>query len=417
MKRKGWVGVIVLAIVLVVVIVGTIIRNRKSSSAGVPYTTAIVERGNIEISVSATGTVDPVSKVEVKSKASGEIIAMPVEAGDLIKKGALIAKVDPTDVKNQYDQVKADLDVAVVAQKQAELDLKRQRELYDKGLSSDKELETAQMAAEKAQADGVRARVALNLASERLKDTVLRSPMDGIVLTKDVDKGQIISSGISSVSGGTTIATIADLSLVYIRSDVDETDIGKVKVGQTVRITPEAYPDSILEGKVESIAPQSKTVQNVTTFEVTCKVENRSGLLYSGMNVSSDIVAEGREDVLSIPVAAVKDFSELRTLGPKLGFKRPQRAEGGASASDTSKPRRGRGQNGKPGGKMVLVMNNGKIEPRRVEVGLRTLDRWEIKSGIAEGDDVLVIRSEKGSSSNALTSRMRRMGGIPGLSR
>jgi multidrug efflux pump subunit AcrA (membrane-fusion protein) len=146
-------------------------------------------------------------------------------------------------------------------------------------------------------------------------------------------------------------------------------------------------------------------------------VENKSGLLFSGMNVSTEVVADEREDVLSVPVSAVKDFSELRTLGPKLGLKRPQRAEGGASASDTSNPRRGRGQNGKPGGKMVLVMNNGKIEPRRVEVGLRTLDLWEIKSGIAEGDDVLVIRSEKGSSSDALTGRMRRMGSIPGLSR
>jgi len=413
MKRKAWIGIIVIAVVLV----GIGARIAKRPAKAPVYSTAKVERGRIEVSVSATGTVDPVTKVEIKSKASGEIIEMPVEAGDRIKKGALIAKVDPTDVRNQYDQAKADLDVAVVARKQAELDLKRQRELYDKSLSSDKDLETAQMAAEKAKADEVRARVALNLSSERLKDTVLRSPMDGIVLTKDVDKGQIISSGISSVSGGTTIATIADLSLVYIRSDVDETDIGKVKEGQTVHITPEAYPDSVLEGKVESIAPQSKTVQNVTTFEVTCKVENKSGLLFSGMNVSTDVVAEERGDVLSVPVAAVKDFSELRTLGPKLGLKRPQRAEGGASASDTSNPRRGRGQNGKPGGKMVLVMNNGKIEPRRVEVGLRTLDRCEIKSGLQEGDEVLVIRSEKGSNSDAFTGRMQRMGGIPGLRR
>jgi len=319
-------------------------------------------------------------------------------------------------VRNQYDQAKADLDVAVVARKQAELDLKRQRELYDKSLSSDKELETAQMAVEKAKADEVRARVALNLSSERLKDTVLRSPMDGIVLTKDVDKGQIISSGISSVSGGTTIATIADLSRVYIRSDVDETDIGKVSVGQKVRITPEAYPDSVLEGKVESIAPQSKTVQNVTTFEVTCKVENKSGLLFSGMNVSTDVVAEEREDVLSVPVAAVKDFSELRTLAPKLGLKRPQGHEGGAA--DSNARRRGQGHPGKTvGGKVVLVKVNGKIESRRVEVGLRTLDRCEIKSGLQEGDEVLVIRSEKGSNSDAFTGRMQRMGGIPGLRR
>jgi multidrug efflux pump subunit AcrA (membrane-fusion protein) len=258
--------------------------------------------------------------------------------------------------------------------------------------------------------------VALNLASERLKDTVLRSPMDGIVLTKDVDKGQIISSGISSVSGGTTIATIADLSLVYIRSDVDETDIGKVKKGQAVRITPEAYPDSVLEGKVESIAPQSKTVQNVTTFEVTCKVENKSGLLFSGMNVSTEVVAEEREDVLTVPLAAVKDFSELRTLGPKLGLKRPQKSEGGAAESKAR-----RGEHDRPdrsGGKMVLVKANGKIEPRRVETGLRNWDLCEITSGLTEGEEVLVIRSEAGlRGGDRFTRQMQRMGGIPGLRR
>ncbi len=414
MKRKAWIGVIVIAAVLV--ILGVVIRKGKGTPAGVAYTTAKVERGDIEISVSATGTVDPVSKVEVKSKASGEIIAMPVEAGDRIKKGALIARVDPTDVRNQYDQAKADLDVAVVSRKQAELDLKRQRELYEKGLSSDKELETAQLLAEKAQADGVRARVALNLASERLKDTVLRSPMDGIVLTKDVDKGQIISSGISSVSGGTTIATIADLSLVYIRSDVDETDIGKVKAGQTVRITPEAYPDSILAGRVESIAPQSKTVQNVTTFEVTCKVENKSGLLFSGMNVSTDVVAEERENVLTVPLGAVKDFSELRTLGPKLGLKRPNRPEGGAAEARAL--REGQDRSRRPTGKMVLVKANGKIEPRRVETGLRNWDLCEITSGLAEGEEVLVIRSESGPrGGDRFTRQMQRMSGIPGLRR
>jgi len=420
MKRKVWVGVIVLAIVLVVVIVGAIIRNRKSSSAGVPYTMAKVERGNIEISVSATGTVDPITYVDVKSKASGEIIVMPVQAGDRIRKGALIAKIDPTDVKNQYDKAKADLDMAVASRKQAELDLKRQQELHDKGLSSDKDLESAQITLEQAKAGEVDARVTLTLVAKQLHDTVLLSPMDGVVLVKNVNVGQIISSGISAVSGGTTIATIADLSTVYIHSGVDETDIGKVAIGQKVRVTPEAYPDSVLEGKVEAIQPQATTVQNVTTFQVTCIVENKNGLLFSGMNVSTEVVAAERDDVLTVPLAAVKDFSELKTLAPKLGLKRPQRAEGGATASaaEIHIPRRGQGRSGKPGGpggKMVLVKNNGKIEPRRVEVGLQNLDRCEITGGVAEGDDVLVITGSKSGSQSFPGGR--RMGGIPGLSR
>jgi HlyD family secretion protein len=415
MKRNVLIGVILLAIVLVIVIVGAIIRNRKGSSAGVPYTTAKVERGNIEIAVSATGTVEPISSVDVKSKASGEIIAVPVEAGERIKKGALIAKVDPTDVKNAYDQVKADLDVAVVARKQAELDLKRQQGLYDKGLSSDKDLEDAQMVAEKARAAEVKARVALILAAKQLNDTVLRSPMDGVVLVKNVNTGQIIASGISAVSGGTTIATIADLSRVYVRSNVDETDIGKAAVGQKVRIKPDAYPDSVLSGKVEAIAPQSTTVQNVTTFQITCTVENKNGLLFSGMNVSTEIVAAERDDVLTVPLAAVKDFSELMTLGPQLGLQPPRRPEGGAAElrAPIGGPE-GFGNPGGPGGKVAFVMNNGKVEPRRVEVGLKNLDRCEIKSGLAEGEEVLVFRSTGSKSGDKFGQRMPQMG-IPGL--
>jgi HlyD family secretion protein len=368
------------------------------------------------ISVSATGTVDPITSVDVKSKASGEIITLPIEAGDHVKKGQLIAKIDPTDVQSQYDKAKADLEMATANRKQAELDLKRQQELHDKGLSSDKDLESAQITLEQAKAGEVDARVTLALVAKQLHDSVMLSPMDGVVLVKNVSVGQIIASGISAVSGGTTIATIADLSKVYIHADVDETDIGKVAIGQKVVVTPEAYPDSVLVGEVQAIQPQATTVQNVTTFRITATVENKKELLFSGMNVNTEIVGAERDDVLTVPVAAVKDFSELLTLGPRLGLKRPQRPNSGAADSTARKGRKGHpGKAG--GGKMILVMNKGKIEPRRVEVGLSNLDRCEITTGVAESDSVLVIRSQKGSTSNALTGRIQRMAGIPGLSR
>ncbi len=416
MKRKVWVGVIVLAIVLLAVIVGVIIHNRKGSSTGTSYTLAKVERGNVVISISATGTVDPITYVDVKSKASGEIIALPIQAGDRVKKGQLIAKIDPTDIQNSYNKAKSDLDVAIATHKQVELDLKRQQELHDKGLSSDKDLETVQMALEQAKAGEVDARVGLALVAKQLHDAVMLSPMDGVVLVKNVSVGQIIASGISAVSGGTTIATIADLSKVYIHSGVDETDIGKVAIGQKVLVTPDAYPDSVLVGEVEAIQPQATTVQNVTTFQVTATVENKNELLFSGMNVNTEIVSSERNDVLNVPVAAVKDFSELRTLGPSLGLKLPQRPKSAAADSSARKGRQGRPARA-VGAKMVLVMNKGKLEPRKVEVGLRNLDRWEITSGVAESDSVLVIRSGKASTSNALTGRIQRTAGIPGLSR
>lgn len=415
MKKKVWIGVIAAAIILVAVIVVIIIHNRQVASSKVSYSLVKVERGDIEISVSSTGTVDPITFVDVKSKASGEIIALPIQAGDRIKKGQLIAKIDPTDDQNNYNKAKADRDVAIETRKQAELDLKRQQELHDKGLSSDKDLETAQMTLAQAKAGEVDAGVTLALVAEQLKDCVIYSPMNGVVLDKNVNVGQIIASGISEVSGGTTIATIADLSKVYIHSNVDETDIGKVTIGQKVRVAPDAYPDSILVGTVEAIQPLATTVQNVTTFQVTCTVENPNGLLFSGMNVSTDIISAERDDVLSVPLAAVKNFSELKTLAPKLGIKRPQPPNGGAADSSARKGRQGRPARA-VGAKMVLVMNKGKIEPKRVVVGLQNLDRVEITSGVAEGDDVLVVAGSKSGGSQAIPG-VRRMGGIPGLSR
>lgn len=423
MKKKIFWGIPFTAIILIVIILtwkGRVKREKDSLT----YETAEVEIGDVVVSVSATGVVEPLVSVEVKSKASGEILQMPVELGDRVKKGDLIARLDQRDAKNDYDQARAELEVSEISLSQAERDYKRIKELFDKTLASDKELEDSKMAFERAKATLVKARVALSTAGERLKDTVVRSPISGVILVKNVELGQIISSGITSVSGGTLIVTVGDLSSVYVRTDVDETDIGKIKIGKDVRITPEAYPDITFDGKVERISSQAKVVQNVTTFEVTSKVSNSEEVLKSGMNANVEIISEEARDVLVIPVNAVKDFSELRMLVKKLGLSESNmkelRAERRLEGRNENKEFKGNPwETKKDGMKSVLVIKNGKIVPRFVKIGLRNWDKCEVKEGLTEGEEVVVISGETRTSRDRdqWRRRMQRMGGIPGLRR
>jgi HlyD family secretion protein len=160
-------------------------------------------RGDLTVSISAVGAVEPIHAIEIKSKASGEIIELAFEEGDFVSEGELLVRLDPTTVRNEYDQAKADFEVAQVTLEQRGKDLKRQKDLYDRGLISETDYDAARLSYEEANSQHVRARAALSTNTERLEDTEIRSPISGLVLSRQVEEGQIISSGTSSVTGGT----------------------------------------------------------------------------------------------------------------------------------------------------------------------------------------------------------------------
>lgn len=408
-----------------------------SAGAGVPQRTATVNRGDLSAVVSATGKIEPVQKVEVKSKASGQITAMPVEEGDRVQKNALIARVDETDARNAYEQAVADLDVARATVTQTASNVRRQEELFRRGLISQSDMDQVKLEEVRAKAQLIKAETELSIMETRLKDSVVRSPIAGIVLQKNVEAGQIIASGINSVSGGTLIATVADMDSVFVYAEVDEVDIGQVKIGQTARVVPDAFPEDVFAGSVLRIAPLAKVEQNVTTFNVTVVVPNRDGKLKAGMNASVDLTVADRHDVLLVPKEAVKDFREIRaqmvaltptdsTGGPPLaaagqrpGMSDSLRARWRERFAGAMPPARGAdvaSGNGPASRKFVLVKKGDGFVPRPIEVGFSNYDSAEIISGLEEGETVLIFSSSRAAADReAFMSRMRNVSGFGGF--
>ena len=395
-------------------------NNADSSGNPLMLRSAVVSRGDLVVSITATGRIDPLEKVEVKSKASGEIVQLPIEEGDFVRKGDLIARLDRRTAQNDFDQATADQAVARVTQEQRQKELKRQQDLFDRGLTAESVLDEARLAYEQANAQLVRTRALLATAQERLEDTEIRAPMDGVVLTRPVEVGQIISSGTTTVTGGTLLCTIANMNQVHVVADVDETDIGKVEAGMTASIFADAYPDHTLEGTVLRVAPLAKVEQNVTMFEVTAIVNNHEGLLKAGMNATVEVIMARADDALLIPVRAVEMRPVERTPdvergsdsghGQRRGGESPQAFGPGESAQTMGQ---------RPYGRMapfVKVRRNGADSYNRVRLGLANLDDVQVTDGLAEGDTVVYsLTSGAMASREAFRDRMRSRNTMPGM--
>jgi HlyD family secretion protein len=283
--------------------------------------TALVSRGDIVYAVSATGVIEPNFQVEVKSKASGEILSFPLEPGDMVLTGQKLLTLDPsTERRNvaqrEADLAKADADlkVAQAALIEAKAKHRRAKTLMGQGLISLQEMESAEAALASdgakvavAEASVQRAKLDVEDARERLKETVVVSPIDGMILEKDVEKGQIISSGMSSVTGGTKLCVVADLTRTFIMALVDETDIGKVFGGQKARITADAYTDKVFDGRVDRIYPKGQENDKITVFKVKVEITGESrALLKPMMTANVDLILDSRKGALIIPDEAVK---------------------------------------------------------------------------------------------------------------
>jgi HlyD family secretion protein len=282
-------------------------KNGEAAPTGQVQRVVKIERGDLNLSVSANGVVQPINKVEIRSKAGGQILQLNFEEGSYVKKGDLLVALDTTQTKNDYDQAKADLATAQQALTQAENNAHRSKELYDKRLISDQDLDQSKLDLVRAQSQVVRTRAALSTAEDRLRDTRVLAPITGVILSRNVDLGQIISSAVSNVGGGTVLATVADMEEVYVITNVDEVDIGKVGVGQRAKVVADAFPDDSFYGEVIRIAPLGKTQQNVTTFNVVILVKNIGGKLKAGMSASVDIEIFRRQNVVLVPNEALKD--------------------------------------------------------------------------------------------------------------
>lgn len=282
--------------------------------------TAAVTRRTIVIDAEATGAVEPINVVEVKSKASGLITKMPVETGTLVKPGDLLVQIDTRDVQNQYNQAEADLRAAQAKLQVSEQQKKRSDELLKARVITSQEYESASLDLENSKAAVIRSAANLDLAKQRLEDATVTAPTSGTVLTKTVSLGQVITSATSSATGGTTLLTMADLGRVRVRALFNETDIGQVRPGQTASVTVDAFPDRRFQGVVEKIEPSATIQQNVTMFPVLVTLDNSESLLKPGMNGEVAVLVDQVNDVLAVPNDAVKNIREAAATGQMLGL-------------------------------------------------------------------------------------------------
>ena len=282
--------------------------------------TTAVTRGNLMITAEATGNVEPIRAVEVTSKASGEVLRLYVDVGDEVEPGALLAEVDPRDVRNAFDQAEADLEVARARLEISQAQLQRSEQLLQSGVISTQEHESRNLDFANSRATLVKAETNHELAQLRLDDVIIRAPLAGTVLEKNVEEGQVIQSASQNVSGGTTLVIMADLGSMQVRTLVDETDMGEIRAGMQANVTVEAYPERTFVGIVEKIEPQAIVQQNVTMFPVIVQLDNSSGLLRPGMNAEVEVELAQAAGVLLIPNNAVVTPQDVQPAAMVLGL-------------------------------------------------------------------------------------------------
>jgi HlyD family secretion protein len=310
-----------------------------------PEKLAVVERTDLARSVVATGKVQPVTQVEIKSKASGIVLKLPVNIGDVVHKGQVICELDQNDlipalheqeaalhvaeanvnsVKADYDRYKVDATGPEVPFLKRDLD--RARSMLAQGLiaqntrddaeknyamavqkqeSAKANLGSAAAAIAKAEAAFEQQQAVVSMAQENIRNATIVSPIDGVVLSRDVEVGAAVSSILVAGSSAPLIMTLGDLSEVYVKGKVDESDVGKVYLGQPARIAVESFKDQKFDGRVTKISPMGTEKDNVTTFEVRVSISNERHLLKSQMTANAEIILDEHKGVLAIPEGAV----------------------------------------------------------------------------------------------------------------
>ncbi len=396
------------------VLAGVLLGGCAEKDEGGPvYDTAGVKRRTIEVAVTSAGIVEPIATVEVKSKASGEVLAVFVDTGDTVEEGSLMVRIDPRIVRNRLAQTEAELKAAVSRREIAATQKKRVESLVANGTLTQSDLEQATLDLANAEAQVVTAKVAVENARIAVDDTDIRAPISGSILAKPVEVGQVISSPTQDFAGGTLLLQMADLSAVQIRSLVDETDIGKIRPGMPATISVAAYPNQPFPGEVVKVEPQAVIEQNVTMFAVLVSIQNPDGLLMPGMNAEVEMSVARADDAMTIPVMALRTRRDLESTATILG----------RSVDDIKAALAGREASASPpsdyrfGGDFWVVLDNPQREIRKVRTGVTDLDHVEIVSGLGADERVLVL-----PSSHLLETQQdlqnfinRRFRGVPGI--
>lgn len=370
----------------------------------ISYKTVPVEKGNIVSVISATGTVNPVTTVQVGSQVSGTIQTLLVDYNSEVKQGQVIAELDPALFLAQREQARgnflnaeANLQKAKVTLADTKRTLERNRELIRQGIISQSDFDTSQTAFDSAaaalksaEAGVTQYRGTLMQAETNLKNSVIRSPVDGVVISRSVDVGQTVAA---SFQTPTLFSIARDLTRMQIETSVDEADISRAKVGQPVTFTVDAYPEGIFKGVVTQVRSAPVTVQNVVTYVVVVQVDNRDLRLKPGMTANVSIETGRKDNVLKLPAAALRY--------------KPKGDKPGKNSATSAEPRKGTDEKQQGGRKQkVYLLQGEKPVAVPVTVGLGDSSHLELVSGeLREGDQVVTEEVEKGKKKGGMGSK------------
>ena len=364
-NKKLWIAVGVVA----VAVVAYLLLSGGKKEEKVEFETAKVEQGNIQTSITATGTIEPVTSVTVGTQVSGIVSKLYVDYNSVVKKGQVIAELDKTNLISELNTAKANLSSAQSTATYEQSNYNRYKTLYDKGLVSADEYESALLSYRKAKEQVVTATQSVQKAQTNLGYATITSPIDGVVLSKSVEEGQTVAASFNTPE----LFTIAqDLTDMRVIADIDEADIGGVKEGQRVSFTVDAFPDDKFEGQVTQVRQQATTESNVVTYEVVISAPNNDLKLKPGLTANVTIFTLEKNGVLVAPAKALRFMPNEALL---------QKDE---TIEDVEAPQK------------LWTKEGNVFKAHKVETGTTNGMLTEIVSGISAGTEVLVDFSISG---------------------
>ena len=358
-NKKIWMGVGALAIVVLV----AWLHSGGKKEEKVEFETAKVERQSIHTSVTATGTIEPVTSVTVGTQVSGIVAHLYVDYNSVVKKGQVIAELDKTNLISELNRSRADLSSAQSTLDYQRANYNRYKTLYEKGLVSADEFESNRLNYEKARQSVASSQESVRKAETNLGYATITSPIDGVVLSKSVEEGQTVAASFNTPE----LFTIAqDLTNMRVIADIDEADIGGVKEGQRVSFTVDAFPDDKFEGSVTQVRQQATTSSNVVTYEVVISAPNNDLKLKPGLTANVTIFTMEKDNILALPSKALR-FTPNEAL-----------LKGDQQIADVEAPAK------------VWTLEGNTFKAHRVETGVSNGMMTEIVSGVKEGTEILV---------------------------
>jgi HlyD family secretion protein len=357
-NKKVWIGVV--AVVLVALVIWFMSGGKKEQT--VEFETAKVEKQNISTSITATGTIEPVTSVTVGTQVSGIVSKLYVDYNSVVKKGQVIAELDKTNLISELNRAKADLTSAQSTLNYETSNFNRYQTLFDKGLVSANDYESARLSYDKARQSVASSRESVQKAQTNLGYATITSPIDGVVLSKAVEEGQTVAASFNTPE---LFVIAQDLTNMRVIADIDEADIGGVKEGQRVSFTVDAFPDDHFEGQVTQVRQQATTESNVVTYEVVISAPNNDLKLKPGLTANVTIYTMEKNNVLAVPAKALR-------FQPNDAFLKK-----GETIDDCE------------GDHKLWTKEGNVFKAHKVEIGTSNGMMTEITSGIEPGTEVL----------------------------